>query len=205
MRLGAIFVAVCMTVIAVSAGAVVFYGYGFSGADAIIVGIAALTALALYNAVSTRMNIRAVIGPQLTELSRGTADLARQLAETGRRLAVVESRLERSLAKTETTVEPLAVEISELGALVDQLAETVATHETQLTELERAKSEPVRAEPVKFERTRPEFARTDFPRLEPAKLEPEPAGPAPAGPEGLKSEPARVEWFSPPPASTPAA
>jgi cyclic-di-GMP phosphodiesterase, flagellum assembly factor TipF len=203
MRLGAIFVAVCMTVIAASAGAVVFFGYGFSGADAIVVAIAAVTALALYNAVSTRMNIRAVIGPQLTELSRGTADLARQLAETGRRLAVVESRLERSLAKTETTVEPLAVEISELGALVDQLAETVATHETQLTELERAKSEP-----VKFDRTRPEFARTDFPRtdfprLEPAKLEAAEA--APAGPEGFKSEPARVEWFSPPPASTPAA
>jgi cyclic-di-GMP phosphodiesterase, flagellum assembly factor TipF len=205
MRLGAIFVAVCMTVIAASVGAVVFFGYGFSGADAIVVAIAALTALALYNAVSTRMNIRAVIGPQLNELSRGTADLARQLAETGRRLAVVESRLERSLAKTETTVEPLAVEISELGALVDQLAETVATHETQLTELERAKSEPVRAEPVKFDRTRPEFARTDFPRLEPAKPEPELAGPEPAGPEGFKSEPARVEWFSPPPASAPAA
>ena len=98
MRLGALFVAVCMTVIAASAGAVVFFGYGFTGADAIVVAIAALTALALYNAVSTRMNIRAVIGPQLTELSRGTADLARQLAEMGRRLAVLESRLERTLA-----------------------------------------------------------------------------------------------------------
>jgi cyclic-di-GMP phosphodiesterase TipF (flagellum assembly factor) len=188
MRLGAIFVAVCMTVIAASAGAVVFYGYGFSGADAIIVAIAALTALALYNAVTTRMNIRAVIGPQLTELSRGTADLARQLAETGRRLAVVESRLERTLAKSETTIEPLAVEISELGALVDQLAETLAKHETQLTELERAKSEP-----VKFERAWLDIGRTDFPKVEPAKLEP------------AKPEPARVEWSSPPPESAPAA
>jgi cyclic-di-GMP phosphodiesterase TipF (flagellum assembly factor) len=184
MRLGAIFVAVCMTVIAASAGAVVFYGYGFSGADAIIVGIAALTALALYNAVSTRMNIRAVIGPQLTELSRGTADLARQLAEMGRRLAVLESRLERTLAKSETTIEPLAVEISELGALVDQLAETVAMHETQLTEIERAKSEP-----IKFERARPEIARTEFPKLEPAR------------PEPAKLEPARPEGFGAPPAS----
>jgi cyclic-di-GMP phosphodiesterase TipF (flagellum assembly factor) len=184
MRLGAIFVAVCMTVIAASAGAVVFYGYGFSGADAIVVTIAALTALALYNAVSTRMNIRAVIGPQLTELSRGTADLARQLAEMGRRLAVLESRLERTLAKSETTIEPLAVEISELGALVDQLAETVAMHETQLTEIERAKSEP-----IKFERARPEIARTEFPKLEPAR------------PEPAKLEPARPEGFGAPPAS----
>jgi cyclic-di-GMP phosphodiesterase TipF (flagellum assembly factor) len=183
MRLGAFFVAVCIAVIAASAGAVVYYAYGFTGADAIIVAIAALTALALYNAVSTRMNIRSVVGPQLTELSRGSADLARQLAEMGRRLAVVESRLERTLVKSEATIEPLAGEISELGALLDQLAETVAIHETQLTEIERARSEA-----AKFERARPEL-----PRLEPAR------------PEALRSEPARVEWFSSPPASAPAA
>src|SRR6516164_10334217 len=124
MRLGALFVAVCMTVIAASAGAVVYYGYGFTGADAIIVAIAALTALALYNAVSTRVNIRSVVGPQLTELSRSGADMARQLAEMGRRLAAVETELERSLIKGESATEPLAFEISELGQLVDQLAES---------------------------------------------------------------------------------
>src|SRR5260221_8888449 len=116
MRLGALFVAVCMPVIAASAGAVVYFACGFTGADAIIVAIAALTALAVYNAVSTRMNVRSVVGPQLTELSRSGGDLARQLAEMGRRLAVVESKLERTLAKGEATIEPLAVEISELGA-----------------------------------------------------------------------------------------
>src|ERR1700687_1215177 len=96
MRLGAIFVAVCMTVIAASAGAVVYFAYGFTGADAIMVAIAALTALALYNAVSTRMNVRSVVGPQLSELSRGSADLARQVAELGRRLAEGGFWLERS-------------------------------------------------------------------------------------------------------------
>src|SRR6202162_4933066 len=109
MRLGAIFVAVCMTVIAASAGAVVYFAYGFTGADAIMVAIAALTALALYNAVSTRMNVRSVVGPQLNDLSRGGADLARQLAELGRRLAVVESLMERSFVNREATIEPLAV------------------------------------------------------------------------------------------------
>jgi cyclic-di-GMP phosphodiesterase, flagellum assembly factor TipF len=175
MRLGALFVAVCMTVIAASAGAVVYFGYGFTGADAIIVGIAALTALALYNAVSTRMNVRSVVGPQLTELSRGSADLARQLAELGRRIAVVESRLERTLAKGEATIEPLAAEISELGTLVDQLAETVSIHETQLTDLEAAKAE---------------FAKAERSRSAPAQLE------KPYRPESSKPEPARPEWLS---------
>jgi cyclic-di-GMP phosphodiesterase TipF (flagellum assembly factor) len=173
MRLGALFVAVCMTVIAASAGAVVYFAYGFTGADAIIVAIAALTALALYNAVSTRMNVRSVVGPQLTELSRGGADLARQLAEMGRRLAVVESRLERTLAKGEATIEPLAGEISELGTLVDQLAETVANHETQLTGIERFKQGLSEQGSSKPER----------PPIEPSR-----------------SEPAKPEWFSPPPA-----
>jgi cyclic-di-GMP phosphodiesterase TipF (flagellum assembly factor) len=187
MRLGAIFVAVCMTVIAASAGAVVYFAYGFTGADAIIVAIAALTALALYNAVSTRMNVRSVVGPQLTELSRGGADLARQLAEMGRRLAVVESRMERTLAKGEATIEPLAVEISELGTLVDQLAETVSIHETQLTEIER----------TRIERSKPAPSRPERPSFEPAKSEI-------AKPEPAKPEPAKAEWFSPPPVGGPA-
>jgi cyclic-di-GMP phosphodiesterase TipF (flagellum assembly factor) len=195
MRLGAIFVAVCMTVIAASAGVVVYYGYGFTGADAIMVAITALTALALYNAVSTRMNVRSVVGPQLTELSRSTADLARQLAELGRRLAAVESRVERSHARDEAKVEPLAVEISELGALLDQLAETVALHETQLTEIERSKPEPFRPEPAKPE-SRPESVKPEWFKLEPIKSEVQ------------KPEPAKTEWVSPPvsvPAPAPAA
>ena len=147
MRLGALFVAACMTVIAASAGAVVYFAYDFTGADAIIVAIAALTAMALYNAVSIRQNVRSVVGPQLSELSRGAADLARHLAEMGRRLAAVESRLERTLAKGEAATEPLAVELSELGTLLDQLAETVAIHATQLSDLEHAKVAPARPEP----------------------------------------------------------
>jgi cyclic-di-GMP phosphodiesterase TipF (flagellum assembly factor) len=195
MRLGAIFIAVCMTVIAASAGAVVYFGYGFTGADAIVVAIAALTALALYNAVSTRMNVRSVVGPQLTELSRGGADLARQLAEMGRRLAALEARVERSLTKGEATIEPLAVEISELGALVDQLAETVASHQTQLSEIElskieRAELERSRRAAAKPERVYPEPAQAEIARLEPAKAEQSPSASAPTNHSAVAAEPA---------------
>ena len=151
MRLGAIFVAVCMTVIAASAGAVVYFAYGFTGADAIIVAIAALTALALYNAVSTRMNVKSVVGPQLTEL------VARQrrpgaAARRGGAAAGSGRSPGSSTASPEARrrAEPLAMEISELGALIDQLAGTVANHETQLKEIElsgieRAEAERARA------------------------------------------------------------
>ena len=164
-RLGALFVAVSMTAIAGAAGALAYFAYGFTAADASVVAIAVLSALALYNAVATRINVRSVVGPQLTELSRGGADLARQVAELGRRLAVVESRMERSLVMGEAATEPLAVEIGELGALLDQLAETVASHETRLSESARSKargSEPERAEsePARPEAAKPEGAKS---------------------------------------------
>src|SRR5579871_6859879 len=111
MRLGAIFVAVCMTVIAASAGAVGYFALGFSGADAVIVAIAALTAMTLHSTLSTRLNVRSVVGPQLADLSRSGADLARQMAELSRRIASVETKLERSLVKNQAVTEPLAVEL----------------------------------------------------------------------------------------------
>jgi cyclic-di-GMP phosphodiesterase TipF (flagellum assembly factor) len=152
MRFGALFVAVCMTVIAVSAGAVGFFALGFSGPEAAVVAFAALTSLALYHAVSTRIDVRSQVGPQLGELSRGNADLARQLAEVGRRLAAVETKVDRSIARSQAVAEPLAAEISELGGLVNQLADTVAAHEARLTELSLAAvSAPPRLPPIPSE------------------------------------------------------
>jgi hypothetical protein len=42
--LGLIFIAICMAVIAASAGATVYLGFGFSGAESIIVALSVLTA-----------------------------------------------------------------------------------------------------------------------------------------------------------------
>jgi cyclic-di-GMP phosphodiesterase, flagellum assembly factor TipF len=196
MRLGAIFVAVCMTVIAASAGAVVYYAYGFSATDAIVVAIVSLTALALYNALSSRMNVRAAVGPQIAELSRTGGDLARQLAEIGRRLAAVEAKQERTFAKDEAALAPLAVEISELGSLVDQLAETVAIHETQLAEIARGKPEAIKPNPVEPARLAP--ARGTPARPAPSLEAPRVAPP----PEPAKPDGARIELIQPEPANT---
>src|SRR5262245_64972976 len=123
MRLGALFVALCMVLIAGSAGAALYFAFGFHAAEAVIVGIAVLTALGLYNSVSTGIGLRTVVSNQLRDLARGNADLARQVAEMGRRVAELESRCDSALDKTRAATDPLAVEISELGTLVKQLAE----------------------------------------------------------------------------------
>ena len=86
LRLGAIFIAVCMVLIAASFGAELYLIFGLSGAESAIAALVTLAGLALYNAVTTRLRDRSDFGGQIADLSRGTADLARQVAEMGRQI-----------------------------------------------------------------------------------------------------------------------
>lgn len=131
LRITAIFIAVCVVLIAVSLGALVYLVLGLSVTESGIVALAALTALALYNTLSTRVRDRTDVGEQIADLSRGTADLAKQVAELGRRLVAVENE-HGSVPRARGGNDPLAVEIGELGSLVKQLAETVAAHDSRL-------------------------------------------------------------------------
>ncbi len=107
MRVGAIFVIVCMVIIAGSAGATVYLAFGFNGSEATIVALATLAALSLYNFFATRTGIQAVVSHQFADLARGDADLARQVAEIGRRLGAMEDRLEASLSRAHAVGAPI--------------------------------------------------------------------------------------------------
>jgi cyclic-di-GMP phosphodiesterase TipF (flagellum assembly factor) len=132
LRITAIFVAVCVVLIAASLGAVVYLAFGLSIVESGIVALAALTALALYNTLTTRVRDRTDIGEQIADLSRGGADLAKQVAELGRRVAALETE-GVSAPRARGANDPLAVELGELGSLMKQLAETVAAHDSRLT------------------------------------------------------------------------
>jgi cyclic-di-GMP phosphodiesterase, flagellum assembly factor TipF len=127
-RIGAIFIAVCMVLIACSLGAVLYLALKVDPRTSAIAALAALTGMALINTVSSRLRDRRNLGGQIADLSRGTADLARQVGEMGRRLAAVEARVDTSVNKARGAVDPIAAEIGELGGLVRQIAETVASH-----------------------------------------------------------------------------
>ena len=82
-RLSAVFVAICIVLIACSIGAVLYLRFGLSGTESSIVALTALTGLALYNAVTTRLSDRGDVSGQIGDLARGIADLARvQLSVT---------------------------------------------------------------------------------------------------------------------------
>jgi cyclic-di-GMP phosphodiesterase TipF (flagellum assembly factor) len=165
-RLGAVFIAVCMVLIAGSVGAVLFLYYGFPRVEAAVIAVAILTGLALVNAVNARARDRANVGDQIADLSRGTGDLARQVGEIGRRLSAVETEVARGADKVRAAADPLAAEINLLGGLVKELAESVAAHETALTGAARAGAPSATAYAAA-----PETAQT----VDPAELgEPEP-------------------------------
>jgi cyclic-di-GMP phosphodiesterase TipF (flagellum assembly factor) len=135
LRLMAIFIAVCVVIIAASLGAVAYLLLGLSIAESAIVALAVLTALTLYNMVSGRVRDRSDVGDQIADLSRGTADLARQVAEFGRKLAAVELEVKSAGHRAKAATDPLSAEIGELGLLIKQLAETVAAHDAALVRM----------------------------------------------------------------------
>jgi cyclic-di-GMP phosphodiesterase TipF (flagellum assembly factor) len=127
-RISAIFIAVCVVLIAASVGAVLYLGFNVDAITSAIVSLSALTAMALFNSVSNRLRDRTDIGDQIADLSRGTADLARQVAEISRRLNAAEVKIASPVYRARGATDPLATEIGELGGLVRQIAETVASH-----------------------------------------------------------------------------
>ena len=146
-RLSAIFIAVCMVLVAGSLGGVLFLGFKVDGLTSAIVGLAALTGMALYNTVSNRLRDRGDLGGQIGDLSRGTADLARQVAEISRRLNAIESNVSATVNRARGAVDPLASEIGELGTLVRHIADTVALHETALQNQGAMPTRPASEEP----------------------------------------------------------
>lgn len=135
-RLTAIFIAICVILIAASFGAIGYLMFRLSGAESAVLALAVMTALALYNIVSTRLRDRGDVGGQIADLSRGTADLARQVAEIGRRVSAIENQ--EAGYRSRMPNDALAAEIGELGVLVKQLAEAVAVHDTRFDEMRKA-------------------------------------------------------------------
>ena len=149
-RISTIFIAICMVLVSASLGTVLYAMAGISGPESAIVALAALTFMILYNAVSMRLRDRSEAGGQIADLSRGTVDLARQVTEFGRRLQALEAKMAQDAKVAATNSGPdrlqsVIGEIGELGALVTQLASTVATHEDLLTAEDRPSPAPVTA------------------------------------------------------------
>ena len=178
-RISAIFIAVCMVLIAGSIGFVVYLRFGFTGAESALVALGTLTALAVYNAIAARKRDRLEASNQLANLARGSGDLARQLAEFGRRLSAMEVKVDSVIDRALATAQPLAAEIEELSTLVRQLADSVAAHELALANDRAADHPPPTANDEAMPGATAPVAAPVF-AVSPAAPATSPAPPAPA-------------------------
>lgn len=194
-RISTIFIAVCMVLIAASLGVALYALFGLNRVESGIVALTALTFLILYNAVSMRLRDRNDVGGQIADLSRGTADLARQVGEFGRRLAAIENRIANVNNNGADRNQAVLAEINDLGAIVKQLAISVAAHDDALAE--RPQPSAAAAAPgddlewtdtgtagLGGENASTETASTEKPVAAAARpaASPAPASPAPAAP-----------------------
>jgi len=147
-RLSAIFIAICMGLIAGSIGFAVYLRFGFTGAESALVGLGVLTTLSVYNAVAARKHDRVEATNQIANLARGSGDLARQFAEFARRLSAAEVKIDTVVDRALATAQPLAAEIEELSTLVKQLADSVASHDAALARDRRPPAAVAGATPV---------------------------------------------------------
>jgi len=137
MRVGTVFIAICMALVAGSAGAIVFLRFGIGPWESGAVALATLLILILINLITSRPQDHSAISEQIASLSQGTGDLARQVTAMERRLIALETRIDKTAEANAEAVrivtDPLAFEMSELSTLVHLLANAVAK-QTELTE-----------------------------------------------------------------------
>jgi cyclic-di-GMP phosphodiesterase TipF (flagellum assembly factor) len=128
---GFFFIAACMALIAASVGAILHYAAGITAVEAAFAALALLFGLMTVEAVSARARDRLETNERLEGLARASADIAREVGELSHRIAKIEAAPEQDL-KAHT--EPLAKEIGDLAELIEDLAKSVAEHDSQLSQ-----------------------------------------------------------------------
>lgn len=130
MRIGSIFIIVCMALIAASIGAALHYVAGLPVSECAYIALVILFALMTCEVIASRNRDRADFASRFEELSRTSSDIAREVGTLSRRIAAVETG---AGAELKAMTVPLAREIGELADLVENLAESVAVHDALIS------------------------------------------------------------------------
>jgi len=150
MRIGSVFIIICMALVAASIGAALHYLAGVSINECAYISLAILFALMTFEVISSRNRDKAEMTGRIEELSRAVSDISREVGTLGRRASALENATD---AEMKGLIAPLAREIGELADLVENLAESVAVHDALLAAPRPAE---IPAVPAAVESVRPE-------------------------------------------------
>jgi cyclic-di-GMP phosphodiesterase TipF (flagellum assembly factor) len=126
MRIGSIFIIICMALIAASIGAALHYLAAVSVTECAYISLAILFALMTCEVIASRNRDRSEMTGRIEELSRAASDISREVGTLGRRVMALENGTGTEL---KNLTAPLSREIGELADLVENLAESVAVHD----------------------------------------------------------------------------
>jgi len=126
MRIGSIFIIICMALIAASIGAALHYLAAVSVTECAYISLAILFALMTCEVIASRNRDRNEMTGRIEELSRAASDISREVGTLGRRVMALESGTGSDL---KNLTAPISREIGELADLVENLAESVAVHD----------------------------------------------------------------------------
>lgn len=148
---GALFLALCMALIAASVGAVLHVALSMPLAEAGLIALALLFALMTLEVAAARRRDRAEFTERVEVVARATSDIAREVGELRHRVIALAQKPEPDIR---AATAPLAHEIGALAELVEDVARTVTIHDALLAS--RAEAPPTApAEPVAKPASRP--------------------------------------------------
>lgn len=140
---GSLFLTICMALIAASAGAVLHLALLMPLIEASMISLALLFVMLTLEVSSTRRRDRADFADRLEGLARTATDIAREVGELRHRIAALERV---PAADTRSEIEPLSREVGMLAELIQNVAQSVAVHDSLIA---------AREEPKPYERSQP--------------------------------------------------
>jgi cyclic-di-GMP phosphodiesterase, flagellum assembly factor TipF len=142
---GSLFLAICMSLIAASLGAVLHLALQMPLVEAALISLVLLFALLALEVSSARRRDRAEQADRFEGLARAAADIAREVGEMRHRVVALEKV---PLPDLKSELDPLVREVGALAELIEDVAQSVASHEAMLAARDEPREEVPPVQPA---------------------------------------------------------
>jgi cyclic-di-GMP phosphodiesterase TipF (flagellum assembly factor) len=139
-RTATIFIAICMSVIALSAAAVLVFQFGRPFGEAVSLSLALMCTMIMFHLLVARATDRSAVSDTVDRLEDRMVELDEDVGNLEGRLTGVERNIPR---RTREEIDPLFAEVEVLGSLVKQMAEAMTDLETRFEDQQRLAPPPV--------------------------------------------------------------
>jgi len=138
-RTATIFIAICMSVIALSAAAVLVFQFGRPFGEAMSLSLALMCTMIMFHLLIARATDRGAVSDAVDRLEDRMVELDEDVGNLEGRLTGVERNIPR---RTREEIDPLFAEVEVLGSLVKQMAEAMTDLETRVEDQQRLAPPP---------------------------------------------------------------